>query len=290
MNRFILPHEHMSIDLSKEKNNDDCRLNVLSDGYNELVTLKKQGIKAIFDCSNRGMGRDFETYKKIQEEFDIPIFCGTGYYKDPFMPEEVEKLDVLSMANLMIKELTSEVECGFKASYIGEIGTSHNKITLNERKLFEAAVIAHHQTQAPILTHTTLGSLGIEQVRFFKEKQVDPKKIIISHVDLKDDFDSIVELLNEGVYVGFDTIGKLNYLSDEKRVQWIVKLVELGYEKQLILSLDITRKSHLKENGGIGYGYFMENFIEKLKSSGMSEKTLDNLCYQNPLDWLGVAI
>lgn len=290
MNRFILPHEHMSIDLSKEKNNDDCKLNVLSDGYNELVTLKQQGLKAIFDCSNRGMGRDFAAYREIKDKFGIHVFCGTGYYKDPFMPEEVAELSEIELADVMIQELTNEIEHGFKASFIGEIGTSHHEITQNERKLFQAAVIAHHKTQAPILTHTTLGTLGIEQVRFFKEMHVDPKKIIISHVDLKDDFDSIVELLNEGVYVGFDTIGKLNYLSDEKRTQWVMKLIELGYEKQLFLSLDITRKSHLEKNGGIGYGYFMDKFIKNLKDHGVSDQTLDTICYQNPLDWLGVTL
>jgi len=290
MNKFILPHEHIAIDLSKEKNDDDCRLNVYFDAKEELIESKKQGLKAIFDCSNRGMGRDLWTNKTIMDELDIKVFCGTGYYKDPFMPDEVTELSKEQLAQIMINELTHEIQHGIKASFIGEIGTSLNKMTENEKKLFEAAIIAHHQAQAPILTHTTLGTLGIEQVQLFKKHQVDPSKIIISHVDLKKDYDSIVEILDQGVFVGFDTIGKNNYLSDETRLQWIVKLIDAGYIHQLFLSLDITRKSHFKKNGGIGYGYFNNVFIPKLIDKGITQKQLEILCYDNPLRWLGVTL
>lgn len=284
---YILPHEHMSIDLSGPKQDNDSELDVYLTDKNELATLKKQGVIAVFDCSAIGMGRNYQTNALIEQEFGIKVIKGTGYYKDPFLPAYVETATVEELADIMIKELT-EPDLTKKAHFIGEIGTSLNNWTTNEMKVFEAAVLAHQATQAPILTHTTLGTLGIDQVKFFKARNVNPKRIIISHVDLKKDFESIVELLKEGVNVGFDTIGKLSYLPDETRLAWITELIKMGYEKQLMLSLDITRKSHLKKNGGIGYGFLIDEFKPKLEKAGVSAEQIHQIFYVNPLTWLGV--
>lgn len=288
--KHILPHEHMVIDLSPFKNDKDCLLNVYKEDKSELADLKRQNVKAMFDCSNRGMSRDMNYLNKIESEYGIQVFSGTGYYKDPFMPHEVVDLSVNELARIMIEELTEGIDHGRKASFIGEIGTSLNKWTDSEKKVFEAAVIAHQQTGAPILTHTTLGTLGLEQIEFFKSYNIDMKKIIISHVDLKEDYEYIVQLLDEGVYVGFDTVGKLSYLSDETRLQWIFDLIQAGYEKQIFISLDITRQSHLKKNNGIGYAYLFDTFIPMLIEKGVSESTIEQITYQNPLDWIGVEL
>lgn len=45
---------------------------------------------------------------------------------------------------------------------------------------------------------------------------MDPKKVILGHIDLSDDIDYMCELLDLGFKIAFDTIGKVSYLSDEK--------------------------------------------------------------------------
>ncbi|MFP9210155.1 phosphotriesterase-related protein, partial [Enterococcus faecalis] len=76
--------------------------------------------------------------------------------------------------SLMIKEIEEGIaETTIKAGIIGEIGTSKDRMTDRERKIFTAAVIAQQQTKIPITTHTTLGTYGHEQVAFFKEQQAD---------------------------------------------------------------------------------------------------------------------
>ena len=289
MNKFILPHEHMSIDLSGPKKNQDCQLDLYFEDKSELIKLKQQGLVAIFDCSNKGMGRNYQTLSMIENELKIPVFTGTGFYKDPFLPDYVETSSIEELEEMMIQDLTTGEE-GKQASFIGEIGTSLNEWTQNEHKVFEASVLAHKETNAPILTHTTLGTLALEQIEFFKQRDVDLKRVLISHVDLKQDFNYIVQLLKEGVYVGFDTIGKLNYLSDETRLDWVMELVHLGYMKRILLSLDITRKSHLQKNGGIGYEYFMNQFIPLLANRGLSETDIEQIILKNPQDWLGVKL
>ena len=161
----------------------------------------------------------------------------------------------------MINEIVNSIDgSNNKASVIGEIGTSLNDIEDMEYKVFEASSRAHHETGAPIITHTTLGKLGLEQIELFKKFNVDLSKVTLSHIDLSGDLEYMIKLLDTGVNIAFDTIGKNNYQPDEKRAKWLKELCDRGYSSQIVMSMDITRKSHFKENGGLGYSYLIDNF------------------------------
>lgn len=268
-------HEHMVIDLTKGKNNPDCYLNVFEDALDELKGLYDRGVRRIVDCSNRGMGVDWETNKKLSAETGIEIINSTGFYKDPFLPEYVPAKSVTELSEIML----DDIQHGAKV--IGEIGTSKNEWTENEHKVFEAGVLAQRQTNAVIITHTTLGTLMKEQVRFFEENQVNLRKVIISHVALANDLGSIEEILHAGVNVAFDTIGKIKYLPDEDRIRFMKYLIEHGYEKQLLMSMDFTRKSHLKKNGGPGYAYLIDVFAPELLKAGVQEESLRQIMCRN---------
>lgn len=268
-------HEHMVIDLSKQKNNEDCYLNVYEEALDELYDLKSKGVTRIVDCSNRGMGVNWDICRKIEEETGIEILLSTGYYKDPFYPNEVRENTADELANIMLEELNKG------ATLIGEIGTSKDEMTDSERKVFEAAVIAHKNSGAAILTHTTLGTYAREQIEFFKEHKVCLNKVILSHCALADDYQLLLDLAASGVYLAFDTIGKLNYLSDERHVEFILGLVEAGYSDQILMSMDLTRKSHLLKNGGNGFAYLLDSFVPRLLENGLDENILNKILSEN---------
>lgn len=279
---IIYSHEHMAIDLSGPKQDQDCNLNVYQEALDEIKVLKELGVCRIIDCSNHGIGRDVSVIKKIMEECGIEIMVSTGFYKDPFLPSDYEDKTQEELVDELLHDINVGMD-GIKATWIGEIGTSLNTITKNEEKLFKVAAKVHKLSGVPIITHTTLGTMGLEQIAIFKEYQVDLSKVIISHVALKKDFDYIVSLLETGVNIAFDTIGKLSYQSDEIRAEWIKKLVDLGYQKQMVISMDITRKSHLKKYGGVGYAYLIEIFIPLLIKRGVSLSALRDMNYHNIL-------
>lgn len=125
----------------------------------------------------------------------------------------VSKKSVAELASRMIRELTEGIKGTLvKAGVIGEIATSESIWTNAERKVFDAAVIAHKGTGAPISTHTSLGTLGQEQADYFLKQKVDPAKVIIGHLDLTGDVDYVLRILNQGFYVEFDTVGKESYM------------------------------------------------------------------------------
>jgi phosphotriesterase-related protein len=111
---------------------------------------------------------------------------------------------------------------------------------------------------------------------------VKPEKIIIGHMDLSQDQEYILSVLKEGVNIGFDTIGKNNYCPDIFRAKTLKRIAEAGFLSQVILSMDITRKSHLKNWGGPGYIYLFETFLPMLLDYGLSQNQIDMLMIENP--------
>lgn len=281
LNNITYSHEHMVIDLAAKKNNPDCYLNVYEEGMDELKKLRQLGVTRLVDCSNHGIGVNWEIAKKIEAKTGIKILLSTGYYKDPFFPEEVQLCSVEQLAERMHQDLLRG------ASLIGEIGTSHNEITESERKVFEAACLVHHRTQAVIITHTTLGTMALEQGAIFCANAVNPSKVILSHVALADDLRLMLKLASMGFNLAFDTIGKENYLSDQKRADFIIALCKAGYQSQLVMSMDLTRKSHLKKNGGKGYSWLLEHFVPLLLQKGLAEATISQILQENFTEILG---
>jgi len=277
-------HEHMTLDLSKVKNDKDCKLDVIDETIKELKELKSKGVENIVDLTNRGMGRNVEYVKKIMNETGINIISSTGFYKEPFIPEEGYALNEKELAELMIGEINQGIEdTGVKARVIGEIGTGKEAIQPVEKKIFQASSIAHRETGVPIVTHTTLGKLGCEQINIFKEFGVNLDKVVISHVDLSGDLDYILRIIDKGTNVGFDTIGKINYQPEEVRINLLKELCKRGLSEKVVMSLDITRKSHLRYKGGIGYSYLLDCFIPNLEEAGIDESDIENMIKNNPL-------
>ena len=283
-------HEHMTIDLSKEKHNIDCKLDLYEETKNELLALKKLGVTRIVDVTNIGMGRNIEYVENLEKETGIKIYSSTGYYKEPFLPEEVKELSIEKLAEKMIEEITVGIEnTNRKATFIGEIGTGFEEVTPLEKKVFIASAMAQKQTGAVITTHTSLGKLGHEQLDILESNGADLKKVILGHTALSNDLKYIKSLLERGVYITFDTVGKISYLPEQTRYEFIKELCDEGWEKRLLLSVDLTRRSHLKVNGGIGYSYLLEDFVPHLIKMGVAEEKLIQIMVNNPKKILGLS-
>ena len=274
---YTLMHEHITIDLSKIKNDQDCILDCELETIKELKQLYANGVRNIVDVTNDGMGNNTKYIKRVEEMTGINIIQSCGYYKEPFFPDIVENSTVEQLAEIILAQINVD-----KTFVIGEFGTSKNKWEVNERKVFDASIIAHKKTNAVIYTHTTLGTLAYEQALYFIENGVNPNKVVIGHVDLNNEFDYIKKVIDTGVFVGFDTIGKNAYLLDELRIEFLLKLQQLNLLKHVVLSMDLTRKSHLKYKGGIGYNYLFENFIPKALASGITQDNIDLMLRINP--------
>ncbi|XXM71375.1 phosphotriesterase family protein [Lysinibacillus sphaericus] len=286
-NGITYMHEHTTIDLSEIKCNEDCQLDVFSETVKEYKKLYDKGVRNIVDVTNFGMGRNIPFVQKAAQESGINIVHATGFYQEKFYPIQVFRETKEQLAERMLKEIREGIKgTDVKAEIIGEIGTSYNTWTDAERKVFEAVVLVHKETDKPITTHTTLGTLGLEQALFFKEQGVDLNRVIIGHVDLTGDFDTIFKIIKEGAYVEFDTIGKENYMPDQVRADILKKIQDMGYIDKVLLSMDITRKSHLEYQGGLGYSFLLDDFIPRLRRTGISEESIEKMLIKNPIAFM----
>ncbi len=282
-------HEHLKIDLSSHKKDNDTNFDDIDAVIDEMKVLRKKGIDAIVEVTNRGMGRDIEAMCRIAKKTGINIILSTGFYKEPFLPQYVYEKEEKELAKLLIDDILIGIDgTDVKAHVIGEVGTSKDSITPMEHKVFKAAAITHLDTGRPISTHTTLGTMALEQLELLKNYSVELSKVVIGHLDLKCDLDYHMRVADTGCFMAFDTIGKVKYQPDEKRIENIVKLIDRGHVGQIVLSQDITRKSHLNINNGIGYSYLLDKFLPKLIEAGVSAADIDKMLIDNPRRLLGV--
>lgn len=282
-------HEHLHIDLSSKKGDIDCKLDQYDFICTELKELKKLGVANIIEVTNLFMDRNPHFIEDLMGDTGINVLLSTGYYIEGFFPDFLKQMKITDIAKTMIEEIEIGIEgCSLKASVIGEIGSSVNQFTETEQKVFSAAAIAHLQTGAPISTHTSLSTMATQQVQLLKTYNIDLQKVSIGHCDLRDNLDDILWLLDQGCYVQFDTIGKNNYYPDYKRVKVINQLIDRGYEKQIMLSMDITRRSHLKANGGLGFAYLLEKFVPNLLQNGVTQTQVEQMLKHNPANFFKI--
>ncbi|WLR55387.1 phosphotriesterase [Mesobacillus subterraneus] len=276
-------HEHLSIDLSRIKKDPDTILDDEPGMMEELRDFHLEGGRAMVEVTNDGMGRDVLRLKRLSETSGVHIIACTGFYKDPFIPEYAQNWCADQFAEHFIKEATEGIEdTGIFPGVIGEVGTSKNEIKPIERELMIGAALAGVATGLPVTTHTTLGTLGYEQVQLLTAQGLSTEQIIIGHQDLNPDFDEVLAVLETGVFIDFDTIGKNNYRPDDERIEFLLEFIKRGYEKQILLSADLTRKSHWKKHGGPGYDLVLRDFIPKLRSHGVSEDIINKFLISNP--------
>lgn len=276
-------HEHTTIDLSEVKACDDCYLDCFTETVKEFKALYDLGVRNIIDVTNYGMNPNPEYVQKVAQRSRINILQATGFYQQKFLPAFVQTASVQQLEKMMLKD----IEEGFsgtnvKAAVIGEIATSKNEMTADEQKVFTASVAVAKQTGKNIMTHTTLGTYGMQQLHFFKKHEFPLERVMIGHVDLTGDVEYILNLLTTGAYVAFDTIGKNNYQPDTLRAEMLKQIDRAGYIDKVCLSMDITRKSNLGYKGGIGYAYLLETFVPLLKEHGVSKRSIEKLLWENP--------
>ena len=90
-------------------------------------------------------------------------------------------------------------------------------------------------------------------------------------------------LLDQGVNIAFDTIGKCNYQPDVSRADWLSRLCAEGYDTQIVMSMDIPRRSNFADRGGVGYSYLLDTFAPLASEAGVPDRAWENLLYRNAL-------
>lgn len=195
-------------------------------------------------------------------EMGINVVVCIGYYQDVFFLEYV----VICSVQELVQEMVDEIEQGIdgmelKVGIIVEIGISEGKIMLLEEKVFIVVVLVYNQIGCLIFMYMLFSMMGLEQLVLLQVYGVDFLCVIVGYCDLKDNFDNILKMIDFGVYVQFDIIGKNSYYLDEKCIVMFYVLCDCGLLNCVMLLMDIMCCFYLKVNGGYGYDYLLIIFI-----------------------------
>ena len=278
-----LMHEHIFCDLYRVTGRLNEMLNDEALSVEELSALRKAGGTALVEVTTPDMGRDPEALRRVAEKTELHIIMGTGWYRQPFYPPEIDRLLTHELADMMIAELTDGVEgTGIRAGIIGEIGVHSDYATAQEEKVLRAAARAQRATGAPLTTHASMYPVGLLQLEVLKDEGADIGRVIIGHCDTCLEQSYHLAILEAGAYVQFDTVGRNHMNPDSRRASAFVELAQLGWRHKLLLSSDRCHRSDLCAFGGVGYGYVFTGFFDMLRAMGIDDETLDTITIENP--------
>jgi phosphotriesterase-related protein len=277
-----LPHEHVFIDLVREYRGDGL-LNDHALAVEELGAFVAAGGRTVVDCTSLGLGRDPEALARVARETGLNLVMGCGWYRDPYLPAEVDQQPVEALAELVVRDIEEGVDdTGIRAGIIGEVGADRWYVSAREERSFRAAARAHHRTGLTIPTHAARWPVGLPQLDLLAEERVDPRRVVVGHCDMVPDPDYHLALARRGAWVQFDTVQGESEYDVRCRVAWIRSLAEHGHLDRVLLSHDVCLRSNLGAMGGCGYAYVPTAFADVLRSSGFDDADLRMLLVDNP--------
>lgn len=279
-----------------------------------LERLREFGVRTVVDLSPYGVvGRDtqgtnVELLAEISRRTGVHVISGTATYLEAFSPAWALEADVDELTRRFTADVTEGIDGGaIRAGILGEQATSLDVITPFEHRCLRASARAHRATGAALITHTTHGTMALEQIDLLEEEGADLDRVVIGHMDTHPDLGYVRAVLDRGVSVAFDTIGKqfwdfrvaplpddmpegaftkdAYYRADATRADRIAELVSLGFTDRLFLAQDMTGSEvylNPDTHGRRGYAYLFDDFARMLRERGVGDRDLDRMLVDNP--------
>lgn len=298
---IVLPHEHLYTDLRPLRGREEVPFpadEVVAANVPLLVEARAAGVTALVECTPPGIGRQPELYRRISRESGVVVVAATGLYKEPLLPRIAYDWSVERLAEWMI----SEIEEGM----LGEMGTARSagaegepvraglvKLASSdaglqevEAKTLRAAIRASRATGAPVVSHSPRSASALAQLDVLDAEGADPSRFVVVHASSEPDFERHLEMARRGVYLEYDSIGNA---PDEKLVGLVVRMLEAGHLRRLLLSQDVCGWIVGRPRNQRRFAYLVTDFLPKLREAGLSEEEVRTLVVENPRRLLSFA-
>jgi phosphotriesterase-related protein len=283
--------------------NDACAIdnNLLGDldlAIIELNAYKKMGGSSIVETSVVGLKRDPAGLRRISAATGVNIICGTGWYIGGSHAPVTRQSSIEQLSGIMVHELTAEIEdTGIRAGFIkaGLSGpTPDVPFQGAEEKVLRAGARAQAATGATMTMHPCHHYGRARHLHTYldilQKEGANLNKCYMSHMEFwHRDIDYQKSLLDRGVTLSYDQFGCEEYVRpgwskapDSARVEAVVKLVEMGYAGQIVLSNEVVSKFRLRKYGGLGYAHLLENIVPDLKYFGVTDAQIHTMLVENP--------
>ena len=285
---MILPHEHIFVDLRTWDKPGYAQANaadVIALMSPEVEKAKAAGVTALVECTPLGVGRRVDMVKAVSDATNFPIVVPTGIYREPWVTPWAHDASEDELYQWMLGELTGEIEnTGVQAAWI-KLSAGDEGITDCEAKILRAAARAGKETNAVIGSHTIKGRVVRDQLAIIEAQGYTAERFIWIHTQAEPDFDLHLEMAKRGVWIEYDWIGSQDAVNDVTYISHIQRLLDAGYESQILLSHDRGWYDAGKPDfQPKPFTYISETFIPKLRDAGIGDETITRLTHSNPFN------
>ena len=302
---FTQCHEHLALSQGQSwKINPALCIDIPQRSILEVRRFREAGGSTVVEAQPVGCGRVADGLRMISLQTGVHIICSTGFHKLCFYPENhwIHKVETDVFSTIMTGELlvgTVPEEAADNAENAGElecleptqvkagiIKTALDAEGLTPRylRLFEAAALSASDADVNVMIHVENGADPRILQSFFTDRGIGAERLMFCHMDRAcTNLKLHRDILMNGSYLEYDTIGRFKYHSDEEEILIIRKMVSEGYGKQLLYSLDTTAerlKSYNPE--GIGLDYILRIFNNKLLRAGIEQDEIRRISEENP--------
>jgi predicted metal-dependent phosphotriesterase family hydrolase len=312
---LTLPHEHVFINMSPTEPRDGY-MTVWEERVADIEKFKAAGGRTLWDVTNAELSdHAFPVYfdkdpahavknpvtgsrsvanvlatKAIAEETGINVILGVGHYFDHYFDVDwFERNSTDQIAAYLVADLEDEIPgTGVRAGFVGEVASDLPYITAREERSFRAAGRAAARTGVMVSTHAPTFPTAETQIDILTAEGVEPERIVIGHTDTVKSLDYSVDLLKRGVYIEYDCMmavksgGAIAEHELRRRVEYIRDLVEMGYADRILLSQDVSQRSHQAALGGPGLTFVFEELAEAAIAAGVDAEALRLMNTENP--------
>lgn len=276
---LALPHEHIFTETGEAPARaylDAETEDVLRVMKPHLLAAKEKGVGLICEATPLGIGRRADIVSLVARECGMPVALATGFYREPWITEEVRVADVDELAAQLVSELDDHIESAdVRAGFI-KLGTSDDGMTETEEKLLRAACRASGKTGALICSHTINGMVANRALDIFAEEGVESSRFAWFHASSEQDYQTLRHVAKRGSYLGID-------YNPETTLELLLRLMDDGFAHRILLSMDSGWYNPRFENGGDvrGYTRMIDELFPKLLAAGVDGGMLRIIIHDN---------
>jgi predicted metal-dependent phosphotriesterase family hydrolase len=293
---FCQCHEHILISKGVSfHQNKDLLMDSIDLSRKEVEKCLKAGGSTFVDAQPMGCNRMEWGLAQIARSTGANIIASTGFHKTIFYPPGhwIETESFHSIKRFFLEELLQGMFYGSETDYpqkqlpiragIVKSALDTAGLTPLYRKLFRAAAEAAIEADVPMMVHIEQGSDAYILLDFLFSLGMRPQRIYFCHMDRTILEEQIYcKLLDHGISLEFDTIGRIKYHDDKTEIALFQKLLNMGYEDQLLFSLDSTRaRMSSYSPQAIGLDYLHKVFIPQMLSGSITRKQLEKISHHN---------
>ena len=246
------------------------------------------GLGAIVEVTPIGLGRNAAGMRAVSERTGVHIVAATGYHRDAHYPDGhwVLSATLEHLAERILADLRQGMDSDSARAGVIKAGASYQRISAAEERRLMAAAVGCRATGAAILVHTEVGTCGHEIVDLLLREGVRADRIILAHLDRNPDPELHREISDRGVWLEYDTPGRIKYRPDSQLIDLIVG----GDQSRIMLGLDLGQRDYYRAyGGGPGMTYLMNRFVPRLRKR-IGDEGVRQILVDNPARAFALAL